>query len=72
MKYEEFLRKKAILAGNFGFEVNESDLNVNLFPFQKYVVSWALKKGRGAIFADTGLGKTVITSYSIHYTKLYD
>ena len=60
MEYKEFLRKKAILAGNFGFEVNESDLNVNLFPFQKYVVAWALKKGRAAIFADTGLGKTLM------------
>jgi len=60
LEYKEFLRKKAILAGNFGFEVNESDLNVNLFPFQKYVVAWALKKGRGAIFADTGLGKTLM------------
>jgi hypothetical protein len=29
-----------------------------LFDFQKYIVEWALKKGRSAIFADCGLGKT--------------
>ena len=29
-----------------------------LFDFQKDVVLWSLKKGRAAIFLDTGLGKT--------------
>lgn len=29
-----------------------------LFDFQQHLVDWALRKGRGAIFADTGLGKT--------------
>lgn len=33
-------------------------LHDGLFAFQKDVVSWALRKGRAAIFADTGLGKT--------------
>jgi SNF2 family DNA or RNA helicase len=31
-----------------------------LFDFQQYFVEWALKKGRAAIFADCGLGKSVI------------
>lgn len=31
-----------------------------LFDFQAHIVDWALRKGRGAIFADTGLGKTLI------------
>jgi hypothetical protein len=30
----------------------------NLFPFQKRIVQWALRKGRAALFEDTGLGKT--------------
>lgn len=29
-----------------------------LFDFQNTIVEWALRKGRAAIFADTGLGKT--------------
>jgi hypothetical protein len=33
-------------------------LNTSLFPFQRDLVTWALRRGRCAIFADTGLGKT--------------
>lgn len=56
--YEEFIQNKTHLIGNFGFDyVYMSDF---LFDFQKYIVEWALKKGRAAIFADTGLGKTAI------------
>ncbi len=29
-----------------------------LFPFQRQLVEWAWLKGRAALFADTGLGKT--------------
>jgi hypothetical protein len=32
----------------------------NLFQFQKDIVRWALKKGKAAIFAGTGLGKTIM------------
>lgn len=35
-------------------------LNANLYPFQRSIVEWAVKKGRAAIFADTGLGKTLM------------
>jgi len=34
------------------------DLHPSLFPFQRDLVSWALRRGRAALFADTGLGKT--------------
>ncbi len=33
-------------------------LHKNLFPFQRDVVAWALRRGRAAIFADCGMGKT--------------
>lgn len=36
------------------------DLNENLFDFQHAIVSWAVRRGRAAIFADTGLGKTLM------------
>lgn len=36
------------------------DLNNKLYDFQKGIVRWALAKGRAAIFADCGLGKTAM------------
>jgi DNA modification methylase len=36
------------------------DLNEYLKPFQHAVVSWAVRRGRAAVFADTGLGKTIM------------
>ncbi len=54
-KYLDFLGKKS-QCGNFGFDpVWIPDF---LFDFQRELVSWAIKKGRGAIFADCGMGKT--------------
>jgi DNA modification methylase len=35
-------------------------LNKNLFDFQNAIVSWSVRRGRSAIFADTGLGKTLM------------
>lgn len=58
MEYRQFLERKKHLTGNFGFEpINMPD---KLFDFQSYIVDWALRKGRAAIFVDTGLGKTII------------
>lgn len=37
-----------------------SELNEHLFDFQHAIVSWAVRRGRAAIFADTGLGKTLM------------
>jgi len=54
--YAAFLESKAQLRGINGFDPPE--LPDFLFPFQRNLVAWALRKGRAAIFADTGLGKT--------------
>src|ERR1017187_4818971 len=56
--YEKFLSDKTQLSGDFGF--TPSFLPDCLFDFQKALTEWAVKKGRGAIFADCGLGKTLI------------
>lgn len=58
MKYEEFLNQKSHLPGEHGFE--PLFLPDSLFQFQSDLVSWAVRKGRAAIFADCGLGKTVM------------
>lgn len=55
--YSQFLSDKAQLGRMDGFEPYV--LPDCLFDFQKALVEWALLKGRAAIFADCGLGKTV-------------
>ena len=60
MNYEEFLKSKRIEIKNSGFNLKKEDLNKKLFEFQKDIVCWALKKGKAAIFANTGLGKTAM------------
>lgn len=57
-EYEQFLETKKHLIGEFGFEPNY--IPDMAFDFQKYIIEKAVKKGRMAIFADTGLGKTII------------
>ena len=56
--YERFVRSKSQLDGNFGFEA--TSLPDYLFPFQAALVQWSVQKGRAAIFADCGLGKTLM------------
>jgi KaiC/GvpD/RAD55 family RecA-like ATPase len=58
MEYERFVRSKSQLDGRFGFE--PTFMPEYLFPFQKALVKWAVEKGRGGIFADCGLGKTLM------------
>lgn len=60
MVYAEFLKNKILVNAPSGFSVNVKKLNPNLFDFQKQIVKNALELGRYAIFADTGLGKTIM------------
>lgn len=54
--YQAFLRTKTMAALNATVPGNH-DLTDCLFPFQRDIVAWALRKGRAAIWADCGLGK---------------
>ena len=58
--YLEFLAKKRIVFKPTGLKIDDSDINPVLFPFQRDLTKWALRKGRGAIFATTGMGKTLM------------
>ena len=58
--YDEFLKAKVAIAPNLGFEVPNGDLHSWLKPHAAALVSWALRKGRAAIFASFGLHKTSI------------
>lgn len=62
MNYEEFLKSKRIVAQVSGFDIARERLSDALFDFQKDLTAWALRKGRAAIFANTGLGKTLMQS----------
>lgn len=58
MKYDDFLNTKKKKINSSGFDVPE--MNDKLFPFQKYIVRKALLAGKYAIFADCGLGKSLM------------
>lgn len=53
--YETFLEGRTKWNGNSGFDADVPDF---LFDFQQHLVEWALRKGRAAVLADCGLGKT--------------
>ena len=54
--YQDFLAAKTKTLPAAGFDPGE--LAPHLFPFQADICRWALRRGKAAIFADTGLGKT--------------
>lgn len=58
MSYRDFLESKRVCRQSYGFEPIE--LNKHLFDFQRDIVTWACKKGQAAIFADCGMGKTLM------------
>lgn len=60
MNYIDFLNAKKIEAHSHGLDIDRNRLNTYLKPHQLDITSWGLKKGRAAVFAATGLGKTII------------
>lgn len=57
-EYEEFVASKRIVAHADGRSVDTSDVHPMLYDFQRDIVRWALRRGRGAIFSTPGTGKT--------------
>lgn len=57
-EYDSFINSKRATMPPSGFTVDRNDLHGSLFDFQRDLVRWALRRGRAAIFAGTGLGKT--------------
>jgi hypothetical protein len=56
MEYKDFLERKTHIGAEHGFD--PLWMPGMLFPFQQHITTWAIRKGRAAIFADCGLGKT--------------
>ena len=60
MNYADFIIKKIDKSKKTGPECDEFDVNSMLHPWQRYIVAWAVRTQRAAIWADTGLGKTMM------------
>jgi len=58
MNYHEFLESKKHSGIDYGIPPNY--IPDKMFDFQKHISEYAIKKGRCAVFLDTGLGKTII------------
>lgn len=58
MSYVDFLSRKRRVVSNHGIDTRRIELPEQLYDWQAALVRWALRKGRAAIFADCGLGKT--------------
>lgn len=57
--YESFLARKAVIDPPTGVD-GDAELNSAMFAFQSDIVRWALRRGRAAVFADCGMGKTLM------------
>ncbi len=63
MNYQDFLKSKVKKYIPSGFNITEDFVKTEypfLFDWQQYIMPWLIKKGRAALFLDTGLGKTII------------
>ncbi len=60
MDYGTFLATKQRAAQGVGHRISPDDVHPRLFGFQRHIVAWAVERGRAAVWADTGLGKTGI------------
>ena len=58
MNYEDFIRSKTHSTGSYGFE--PVWIPAGAFDFQQAIIEKAVRKGRIGMFADTGLGKTLM------------
>ena len=58
--YLTFLESKKSRISECGFTVEDADMNPHLFEYQRFIVKNALRVGKYAIFADCGLGKTLM------------
>ncbi len=58
MSYRSFIQAKSQLGGEFGFDPDF--IHPDCYPFQSHLIEWAVRQGRAAMFADCGLGKTLM------------
>ncbi len=71
MDYAQFIESKRVYVTPSGFDIDRGALNPMMFPFQRDIVRWALRRGKAAIFADCGLGKTPMQLEWAHQVHQY-
>lgn len=59
MDYSDFLDRKSFSAIDAGFNYS-GWMPDAMFEFQRDLVKWALRRGKSALFCNTGLGKTIM------------
>lgn len=66
--YLDLISRKSASASASGFVVQ--DVSPHLFDHQRDLTRWALRRGRAALFAQTGLGKTaMLLEWARHVAK---
>jgi DNA modification methylase len=60
MNYQEFLESKIAIVEQYGHDIEDSDIHPLLKPHQRAITQWCVRGGRRAIFANFGLGKTLM------------
>ncbi len=68
-RYDDFIRGKQRAGHSYGLETVPK-LNRHLYDWQREITAWALERGRAAIFADCGLGKTLMQLAWAHALRL--
>ena len=58
--YEGFLERKRIVSEPVGFDIQAEDIHPAIFPFQRDITRWAVRRGRAAIFADPAMTEAVV------------
>lgn len=71
MNYEDVIARKSAAIAATGMAVEDGDLAAHMFPHQRDLTRWALRRGRSAMFADTGLGKgPMLLEWARHVSRL--
>lgn len=60
MEYQEFLAQKIKMASLNGLDCKQEEISPVLKPHQRDIVQWAIQGGQRAIFAQFGLGKSLM------------
>ena len=50
--YDDFVQSKRAHVPPSGFDIEPGDISNRLFPFQRDIVQWAVRRGKAAIFAE--------------------
>ena len=67
--YDDFIRRKVVIAREDGLQLDVADINPVLKDHQKLIVQWMVRGGRRACFASFGLGKTMIQLEAVRLTR---